>query len=256
MCRLFGLVANKEVNITFSMLEASNNFKRQGKNNPHGWGIGWYENELPRLEKYGEDAFHSNKFDQLVKIIKSRIFVAHVRFASSGNANTDKNAHPFIYKEWMFAHNGTIDKYRIKSLLTAPFNKDFTSEPIDSEVYFRYIIQCIDQEGNPLQGIKKSVKEVVKNARGANFILSNGKKFFAFRYNRELFWLTRDPSSPLNVLSKETNLLFEAKKLAFEKAVLVASEKLTQDENWIEISDGELLIVDKSLNIKKENLLW
>ncbi len=255
MCRLFGLVANKKVSIIFSMLQASNNFKRQGMANPHGWGIGWYENEIPKIEKYGEDAFHSNRFDQLVREINSHIFLGHVRYATSGNANSDKNAHPFVYKKWIFAHNGTIDKARIESLLKAPYNKDFTSEPIDSEVYFRYVIQCVDQEGNVLQGIKKAVKEVIKDAKGANFILSDGEKLFAFRFNRDLFWLLRDPSGPLHVSSEETNLLLEAKRLANEKAVLVASEKLTRGENWIKMSDGELLTVDKSLHTKKENLL-
>jgi len=43
MCRLLGLVANKPVDIEFSLQR----FKKFAKNNPDGWGIGWYENNSP-----------------------------------------------------------------------------------------------------------------------------------------------------------------------------------------------------------------
>lgn len=256
MCRLFGLIANKKVDIYFSMLEASNRFKFQAKDNPHGWGIGWFDEQgKPRVEKYGENALCSERFNELVKEIKSQIFIAHVRFATSGSSHSDKNAHPFIYKNWIFAHNGTIDKEFIERLLIAPYNEDFTSEPIDSEVYFRYIIQCIEQKGNITEGIKKAVNEAIKGAKGANFLLSDGKKLYAFKYRKNLYLLFRYPTDSFHGLSKETGALIEAKKLAKEKAVLIATEKITKDENWETLSDGELVVIDKNLKIEKENLL-
>lgn len=42
-----------------------------------------------------------------------------------------------------------------------PYNKDFTSEPIDSEIYFRYIVQCMEEEGE-IKGIKKAVQKVIE----------------------------------------------------------------------------------------------
>lgn len=36
------------------MLEAGNSFKQQAKDNPHGWEIGWYENNKPLVEKCRE----------------------------------------------------------------------------------------------------------------------------------------------------------------------------------------------------------
>lgn len=84
MCRLLGLIANKEVDVRFSMLEAPENFKKLGERNPHGWGMGWYEDGEPKIEKYGECAFCSKRFDELAKEVKSRIIIAHIRSASSG----------------------------------------------------------------------------------------------------------------------------------------------------------------------------
>lgn len=253
MCRLFGLIANKEVDIRFSMLEAPENFKKLGKHNPHGWGMGWYEDGEPKIEKYGESAFCSKRFEELAKEVKSRIIIAHVRIASSGASKCNKNAHPFRFRNFIFAHNGTIDKSRICRLLRPPYNKDFTSEPIDSEIYFRYIVQCMEEEGE-IKGIKKAVQKVIENADGANFILSDGQKLYAFRYEKSLYCLKRDPEEPLQASSQETFALLEAKKLASEKAVLVASEKLT-DEKWEEITNGELIIVSPDLAICKKKVV-
>lgn len=255
MCRLFGLVANKEVDIIFSMLEASNRFKKQGKENPDGWGIGWYEKGVPKIEKYGESAFSSNRFDELVKKIRSKIIIAHVRLATSGRSDSDRNAHPFIYNQWIFAHNGTVRKREILKLLRDPYNQNFTSEPIDSEIYFRYLIQCIDEKRDKIEGIKTAVDEVVKSSGGANFLLSDGLKFYAFKYGKELYFLSRDPLSPFSSSSKETHALIESKKLGDEKAILISTERLTKDECWKELSDGEFLIINENLEIRREVLV-
>lgn len=255
MCRLFSLIANKEVDIKFSMLEASNNLKKQGKDNPHGWGIGWYENGKPKIEKYGESAFYSQRFDELVKEKKSRIFIAHVRYASSGRVHSDRNAHPFQYKNYIFAHNGTINKERIQKLLESPYDKDFTSEPIDSEIYFRFLIQNIEKENDMIKGVSKCVKEIIKDSNGANFILSDGENLYVFKFQRSLYILKRLNPSPLYTCSKETYALIESKKLSGERAVLVATEKLTKDEEWESFFDGEFCIIDKNLEVKRRNLL-
>jgi len=47
MCRLLGLVANKSVDLKFSLKR----FKDFSKSNPNGWGIGWYENNYSNVFK-------------------------------------------------------------------------------------------------------------------------------------------------------------------------------------------------------------
>ncbi|MCS7232066.1 MAG: class II glutamine amidotransferase [Elusimicrobiota bacterium] len=256
MCRLFGLIANKKVDVKFSMLEAKEKFKNKAKDNPNGWGIGWYdENSEAKVEKYAESAFYSIRFDELVKEVKSKIIITHVRMASCGSSTLKKNAHPFIYKNWIFAHNGTVNLERIKTLLKEPYNLNFTSEPIDSEVYFRYLIQSIEEQKNIVEGIKKAVSEVTKDDYGANFIMSDGENLYGFCCGYSLYYLERDPKYPLSAASKETLALIEAKKLAGEKAVIIASEEITpKEENWVRLKNKDLLVVDKNLRIRKYNL--
>lgn len=251
MYRLFGLVANKEVDIEFSMLKASNRFKKQSIKNPHGWGIGYYKGFKPIVEKYVENAFYSSKFDELVKNTKAKIFIAHVRLATTGSVNSNENAHPFVYKNWIFAHNGTIDKERIMSLLKSPFNQNFTSKQIDSEIYFRYLIQSIEKTSDIIKGITLAVKNIIKEkCIAANFLLSDGKSLYAFKYHRDLNYLVRDPKS-FNFFSKETDARIRSKMLIDKKAILVSTEKLTENRKWIEIKGNTLLIIDASLNLKK-----
>ncbi len=250
MCRLFGLIANKEVDIHFSMIEAKNNFKSQAINNPDGYGIGWFEKGKTKIFKEGLSAFESEGFDHLAKYINSNIIIAHVRYASIQSTKGKKlNAHPFIYKNWMFAHNGTINTNRIKSLLKNPFASNLTSDNIDSEIYFRFVLQKVEEDGDLNYGIKDAVSEVIKDSKGANFLISNGDTLIAGRFGNPLFFLTRDQNSPFHFSSKETLALFESKRLSNEKAMIIATEKLTSYENWAEIIDNSFLMIDKNLKV-------
>lgn len=47
MCRLFGLVSNRPVEIHFSLAESRASIRDLSYCNPDGWGIGWYENGKP-----------------------------------------------------------------------------------------------------------------------------------------------------------------------------------------------------------------
>jgi glutamine amidotransferase len=42
MCRLFGLYANKAVDVQFSFYEAEESIEKLSSRNPDGWGIAWY----------------------------------------------------------------------------------------------------------------------------------------------------------------------------------------------------------------------
>lgn len=252
MCRLLGLIANKEVDIRFSMLEAKNSFKRQAEHNPHGWGIAWFdEKRVPHVEKFGEDAFKSDKFDTLIKEKKSKIFIAHVRYISSGSEKSQRNAHPFLFKNWVFAHNGTLNKSGLAVLLRKPYNQDLISEPIDSELYFRCIVQCIEDKGNVIDGIRFATERIKELGGEANFIMSDGTYLYAYKYGRPLYYLERTPDFIISGISDETKALIDVKKAQNEKAVIIATERITESEDWRSLEDDCLISITKDLKIKE-----
>ena len=133
-------------------------------------------------------------------------------------------------------------------------------------MFFYWLLQNIESAKTTVEGIRKAILFIERNkddkTSSLNFILSNGKKLFALRKGfinpdyYSLYYLNRDPKKTdiSNFQSKETKLLISSKLLREEKAVIICSEKLTEDEDWILIPNHSLLIVDESLNINRLNL--
>lgn len=253
MCRLLGIIASKPVDLAFSQKR----FKNYAVSNPDGWGIGWYKGEEPEIFKEALSAGdEKSKLPYLSKEVTSNIIIAHVRKGTKGKPAVN-NSHPFKYKNWLFAHNGSVNRDFLFSLLKKE-HKDAIKGETDSEVYFYWILQCIEEYGNILHGLREAISKVIsKKHSGLNFLLSNGNCLYAFRYSRSsqhyysLYKLRREPTdrAPVDFLSRETQALLSSKSLRSEKAVFVCSEKLTE-ESWEEVAVGGLLTISADLNRK------
>jgi len=264
MCRLFGLVANKEVDIEFSFIKADRPFRDLGIKNPDGWGIGYYQNDNAIVFKEPVSTFNSSQFYQKAKHLYSSIIISHVRKSSQGGRKKE-NTHPFNYNNWIFAHNGNIDiKELIKEQLLHKYIKSLKGET-DSEIFFFWLIQNMD-EYDIIKGIKRAINFIEGNkgdrTSSLNFLLTNGEKLYALRKAfsntafYSLFYLVRDPQNNniTSYVSKETNQLIQSKKLSDEKSIVICSEKMTSEENWIPISNSSLMIVEKKFDIKHLSL--
>ncbi|CAB50474.1 class II glutamine amidotransferase [Pyrococcus abyssi] len=186
MCELFGVNANKDVDVNFTW----RGFVRKSELNPHGWGVGWYlmtinGNRAASIIKQPIPTYRSRIALMLPRLnIRSQIIMSHVRFATSGVSYL--NTHPFVrriwsvgqYDEWIFAHNGVLDGVeelpkRFKPLGTT-----------DSEAAFCYIMEN-------LEGIR-TIKELftklyqllneVSNYGTLNILMSNGRYLFAYTH--------------------------------------------------------------------------
>jgi len=251
MCRLFGVIANQKIDIEYSFFRADEKpFKEFSKEHPDGWGIGWFDNRKTKIYKQG----YGKKYDfDKVKKVRSKIIISHVRKATTGDKST-QNAHPFEFKNWLFVHNGSVERKCLLKLLADSYTK-LTSQT-DSEVYFHLVMQEIKNTGDVIEGAKSTIKKVKEcgGYSGLNFIMSDGENLYAYRDAStsesyySLYYLKREPKEFFRAKSKETKILLHSKTLANEEAVLICSEKLSQ-ENWKEIDIGALIIVDSALRI-------
>jgi len=258
MCRLLGIVANKPVDLEFSL----ERFKSFASWNPDGWGIGWYDGKVPNIFKQGISAVdRESKLPVLSKEVKSNIIIAHIR-KGTGAEPSERNSHPFKHKNWIFAHNGQVDGDYLKTLLNLEHKQALQGET-DSEIYFHWLLQCTEEEHNIVKGIRKAIKKVSeRDYSGLNFLLSDGLSLYAFRYTSKwesyysLYRLIRKPigGGPVGFLSKETQALIRSKSLKGERALLVCSEKLS-DEEWIRIDLGKLLVVKSDLSFKETRII-
>lgn len=79
--------------------------------NGDGCGVGWYgEFETPGVFKDTRPAWADANFASLCGQIRSRLFLAHVRSATSGEVSRS-NTHPFVLGRHLFMHNGQIGGY-------------------------------------------------------------------------------------------------------------------------------------------------
>ncbi len=255
MCRLLGIIANRPVDAQFSL----ERFQEYSEANPDGWGIGWYEKGRAQVYKEGGiRADESEQFREMRKKVMSKIILAHVR-KGTGAPPVKENSHPFLDRNWIFAHNGQVDGDHLRSLLREERRKKIEGET-DSEVYFHWLLQNIEECGEVEGGIRKAVGEVVgRYHTGLNFLLSDGRRLYAFRYadapNAGYYSLYRlRRPADLSSRSEETGALIGIKQARGEEAVLVCSEGLT-DEEWREVGLGNLLIVHPDLKTEEKRIL-
>ncbi len=86
-------------------------------------GIGWYENNSPRVCKESIAANNEkSKFSTLSREVRSKIIIAHLRKGTVGG-KSEENSHPFQYNNWLFAHNGTVERKYLFSLLKEEYKE-------------------------------------------------------------------------------------------------------------------------------------
>src|SRR5829696_7743195 len=109
MCRLFGLHGgDHRVSATFWLLDAPGSLVVQSSSQPDGYGVGTFEKDgSPDVDKGPIRALDDELFAHEARWERSRTFVAHLRFASTGPVSL-ANTHPFEQHGRLFAHNGVL----------------------------------------------------------------------------------------------------------------------------------------------------
>lgn len=263
MCRLLGIVANKPVDLEFSLYKGHDQtLESLSHKNPDGWGIAWYKDGAPAVHKEPVAAVESEHYRSVVQHVRSSMTIAHVR-KSTGTAHVQSNTHPFAWQNWAFAHNGCVERAPLFEKL-ADIHRRALEGKTDSEVLFRWILQCIEEKSDIIAGIRNALGVArALDHSGLNFLLTDGRSLYAAREasrNEDyysLYYLDRDPGtiSPLTLKSSETDFLLQSKSLNGEKAVLVCSERLTEDEAWKCVPMGHVLTVGNDLSTKLQKVV-
>lgn len=238
MCRLFAKIG-KKMDVGYWFFEASPAFKEFSERiinrGPHnsGWGIAWMDKSWNIFKQGKEEKFDFSK----VREIQSELILIHLRHASVGD-ETKKNAHPFIYKNWVFAHNGGVNRKKAMEYLKEKYKKTITTDT-DSEVYFLLIMQYLEETKDIILAIKKTLELVKKfSYRGLNFIMSDGKNLYAYR----------DVSPEHNDKINYYTLYYQHKD-----GIVICSDPLSK-EKWTSVDICQLIHIDKNLNLVKIKL--
>ena len=239
--------------------------------NGDGFGVGWYVPELnyePITFVSVNPAWSNRNLRNLAPKIKTDCMLAHVRAATVGDVS-ESNCHPFQYKNILMAHNGGVEEFgKIKRHIREPLTDElynWIKGQTDSEHIFALLLdnlfknyKTISPEGVAesfevtFRTLKKMMADYkIQEPAYLNMVFTNGLFIVATRY------VTDPKEEPLTLYHSEGsryvvedgNTRLEAPQ-DNDNAVLVVSEKLTDDKDWTMIPANHLVIVEPSLNVR------
>jgi predicted glutamine amidotransferase len=259
MCRLFGMSAGDEpARASFWLLDAPDSLAEQSHREPDGTGLGWFDGGGdPHISKQPIAAYGDKRFGRQAREVSSRTFVAHVRFASTGEL-TLHNTHPFEQQGRLFAHNGVIEDL---PKLEAHLGEDMrlVKGETDSERLFALITREIDaHQGDVGAGIAAACSWVAESLPllAINLVLTSADGLWALRYpqTHDLYVLERAAGEPLEHASSLGSRVRSQEGLA-RPLVVVASERMDSDPGWRMLDVGELVHIDGSLNVSSSRVI-
>ena len=208
MCRLFGQHAHAGLDPSEPLCSAENALRFQSHHHPHGWGIGWYEDGAPRVRRGILPAHSDAMFLEAGREVRSSLVVAHVREASVGPVRNE-NTHPFVHERWLFAHNGTVARFKdaadVRTAIAAEIDVDL--RPLlrgdtDSERCFYLFLTRLRARGGlvapGIEDVRRALSAMVDVVTGIadaapghkpsslTCLVSNGRLLAACRHGRTL----------------------------------------------------------------------
>ncbi|MCC2604173.1 class II glutamine amidotransferase [Planctobacterium marinum] len=257
MCELLGMSANVPTDICFSFCGL---LERGGRTGPHrdGWGITFYEGKGCRSFKDPLPSCDS-EIAKLVKSypIKSCSVISHIRQANRGKVSLE-NTHPFIRemwgRHWTYAHNGQLSNYKdkLQSDIFQPVGNT------DSEMAFCWIMDNIKKKyPNRPKDMKPVFRYVAKLAASLrelgvfNMLLSDGIYLMTY-CTTKLHWITRRaPFGKATLIDTDWVIDFQQETTPNDVVSVIATEPLTGDETWQNMTQGEYVLFKKGEPILK-----
>ncbi|MBX3259711.1 MAG: class II glutamine amidotransferase [Labilithrix sp.] len=278
MCRLVGIVASEITEFGLVLKEAPRSLARLSREHPDGWGVAAHggPDSIPppsersphdgiwRVHKGTNPAGECDRFLEIASRSAGTVLIAHVRQKTVGPTSI-ANTHPFVQSGWVFAHNGTLVDHASLRAQTSSARLAQVRGDTDSEVLFAYLLTRLDEAGLARVGASASARaeatrvialaaeELRARKAGAfNFLLSDGASCFVHRFGRSLFLLERSPHDPPRARDAGAPGAPPGPWTPRRHAVLVASERLTE-EPWRELPEGSLLRIDRG---PTPTILW
>jgi predicted glutamine amidotransferase len=257
MCRLFGLHAGSvAVPATFWLLDAPDSLAAQSRQNPDGAGIGIFDQAGHAVvDKQPMAAWDDPDFASGARDLRSRTFVAHVRYASTGS-HVRANTHPFEQRGRLFAHNGVVQGLsELDARLAGLGASDLVGGDTDSERMFALITaETAEAGGDVAAGITSAVSWLAEHVPvySLNFVLTTPSDLWALRYpaNNELHILEHGMGDRDGRFEQSSDRIHaRSEELTGRPWVVIASEQMDDDPAWRPIRSGELVHVDADLAV-------
>jgi glutamine amidotransferase len=278
MCRLMAYMGSPII-IDKLLYQPKNSLINQSINakeleeplNGDGFGIGWYVADVnyePVTFVSINPAWSNRNLRNLAPKIRTECFIAHVRAASVGEVS-ESNCHPFQYKNLLMMHNGGVENFAlIKRQIREPLSDEFYNwikGQTDSEHIFALLLHYLFKETSEVtpesvihafertfEHLNRLMKQFgIHEAAYLNMVVTNGLFVVGTRY-------VSDPKENALTLyhSEATHYAVEngvsqmTDSAEGARAVLVVSEKLSDEKDWTLVPQNHFVIVDQALKVE------
>jgi len=260
MCRLFAFRSNVPAPVHRSLVSEKNSLQVQSHEHKDGWGIASYRGELPEVAHGLGPAHGDPEFERVSNLLSAHTVLAHVRLASVGRVHP-LNAHPFLHGRWAFAHNGTVRDFAAhQSALEGEIADDLRGQirgETDSErVFFLFLTRLrqlcpsgeptVDEVARALAQVTRLVTRMTdrpddQKPTSMNLLVTDGALMVASRLNRSLFFCECRKAPEAAERPREGVRL---------EQLVIASEKLEQENHWHEVPERSLVGVGPGLTLR------
>ncbi len=271
MCRLYTFRSNHPRKVECELIEAQNSLLAQstqdarGESNLDGWGLGTYHDGAPRVVRQAEPANESQDFRREAGRVHTTNVIAHVRRATVG-VSTHENTHPFTFHSSIMAHNGTIGPFydlrpRMIEQMTG-HHRTAVLGSTDSEHFFHLLLSRREQypDDDLADSLRRTMSDVVAMSEqidphaelALNIILTDGEVTVGSRLGRSLYAIEREEVHACLICDGAIHI--QSEPTVPYRAVVIASEIITTDEEWEEVREGTVWRIDGSIRLTRSAL--
>lgn len=247
--------------------------EREEPLNGDGFGLAWYVHALsahPGLFRSISPAWSNRNLHHLARITRSHCVLAHVRAASEASIVSETNCHPFSWGPFAFMHNGDVASFHelrrvLENTLTdATYNR--LEGSTDSEFLFGFFLDRWHEEERLANlterlavAMQRTIHEVLALLRThgvrapsyLNLAVSDGHRAVVSR-------VTNDDPQYAESLHVHTGKVYHCQDGVScliepgskRPAVIVSSEKLSEDASWQTIPTNHLVVVSEDLQVQ------
>lgn len=250
MGRLFGYMANRSDRLLQAIDDELSPLLSVPPHGATGWGLGFFQGgevlhkKRPMLEDSAID------WSQLVRDVRTDCAIFHIRQATVGDFRAE-NTHPFRMRNWLFAHNGTVEGFaairdKLRDSLPDFLRRGIQGET-DSEHFFSLILAklhdltAIDHLDVDAQQVVGAIRAAVRQIDGwtaeigaapsvLNCLLTNGRMMFGVRRGAPMAYAERhetdgpSPALHLCILSDENEAPVGYQTVGADSILVVSRE--------------------------------
>ena len=253
MCRLAAYLG-REITLNQFLQEPEHSLVKQswapkemqeGTLNADGFGVAWLSNGIPCTYKNSLPIWSDTNLDSLGRSLGSHLWLANVRSATPGQGISEANTQPFVKDKLIFTHNGCLKPFNknIKTRLLDIMSNEIRAE-INGDSDSLYLFALLQQSLLTNNSLVEAIMDVMNNLKMIcesdtkaflNFVVTDGDAIYACRH-------------ALNAACPSLYYLTD------EDSIQIASEALTQNDDWIRFPEHSLLRFSNSGEIEHHNL--